>query len=385
MSDTKGINSHSISIQMIVYGALLVAVQIVTAIAEHLIGDSGSNIPYPVIPFFKALSTLAFYLPGISGIFGLVTGIRNLHNDLRLFAKIVYCAAAFFAEGFFVSTIMSIAAKYLNMQLAIYNISAQLLYLLVPIMCAATGSFSGSIAASLGRTYVRIASLGIKLLDPDYAGLALYFAVDELALTACTAIVFCLVHRNERSFKIILLKLITGLLNGYSFRVLVRLTICPIIIQNMAPQYAKFLNIQLDRMDAESALTIIGIPAAAVAIDLILIIRYAKRRRIVEEVDYCWKPEPVVGERYTQPYTDNSFQEPYTMLKNETRTSDFPSTTETDEPLKQADAIQQEQKEVLPPMEDTKDPPPLRVCHKCGFELIAGSVFCSNCGARIQQ
>lgn len=28
--------------------------------------------------------------------------------------------------------------------------------------------------------------------------------------------------------------------------------------------------------------------------------------------------------------------------------------------------------------------PPIRFCHKCGFELVPGSLFCSKCGSKIQ-
>jgi len=38
-----------------------------------------------------------------------------------------------------------------------------------------------------------------------------------------------------------------------------------------------------------------------------------------------------------------------------------------------------------PYRENEVSPPPIRFCHKCGFELLPGSVYCSVCGAKIQR
>ena len=44
-------------------------------------------------------------------------------------------------------------------------------------------------------------------------------------------------------------------------------------------------------------------------------------------------------------------------------------------------ALETEVKTETPPVQEEK--PPIRFCRKCGFELIAGSEFCSKCGTAV--
>ena len=333
MTNRDRINSHIISIQMIVFGALLVALQIIAIISKNFLGGIDSYYPEPAIPIFKVLSDLAFYLPGIVGIFGLVTGIKSRHNDFGLFAKIVYYVVAFFAEVIIIGTIITIINEIwdtLPKTQITYNISSlviRFLYLLVPLLCAATGSFGGSIAASLGRSYIRIANTGIRLFDPEIAGLTLFYAIPELAFTACAAIFFCVEQRSQWSFKSILLKLITCVLNAFLLEILVRITICPLILQNMAPKYADYMEIHL--VDIYDYLIAIGIPVITITIDAILIIRNAKRLKIGNTKELPTKTTNILNERNKQPS--------------------------------------------------------IRFCRKCGHELSIGSKFCNYCGTEVKD
>lgn len=335
MTNRDRINSHIISIQMIVFGALLVALQIIAVISKKYLGDIDSYYPEPAIPIFKVLSDLSFYLPGIVGIFGLVTGIKSRHNDFGLFAKIVFYVVAFFAEVIIIGTIITIIHEIWDslpktqITYDIYSLVIRFLYLLIPLLCAATGSFGGSIAASLGTSYIRIANAGIRLLDSEIAGLTLFNAIPELAFTACAVIFFCVEQRSQWSFKSILLKLITGVLNGFLLEVLVRITICPIILKNMAPEYADYMGIHFDMMDIYGFLIVIGIPVIAISIDAILIIRNAKRLKAGETKELPMKTTNILNEFNKQPR--------------------------------------------------------IRFCRKCGHELSIGSKFCNYCGAEVKD